>query len=307
MFYTFWFKELLFFTMNMFNDTITNRSVVPAIEALLLKPCPVLNHGFVSVVDYMGDDEAICQAARVSYGKGTRSVSDNRNLINYLMRHRHTSPFEMCVIKLHLKMPLFVARQWVRHRMASINEYSARYSVLDKEFYIPEENVICTQSKNNKQGRGEQISSQKAREVAKWLENEAKQTYHTYETLLGEEYNIARELARINLPLSMYTQFYWKIDLHNLFHFLALRCEGHAQYEIREYAHIILGIVEKWVPLSFAAFKEYRLEAVTLSRTMVTVLQRMLVGEDVQQENSGLTKREWEEFMEKFSSPRSCP
>ncbi|MBO6037675.1 MAG: FAD-dependent thymidylate synthase [Acetobacter sp.] len=288
--------------MNTSDTIVTKRATVPTIESLLFTPHPVLDHGFVTVVDYMGDDAAICQAARVSYGKGTRSVSDNRNLINYLMRHRHTSPFEMCVLKLHLKMPLFVARQWVRHRMASINEYSARYSVLDKEFYVPEEGVICTQSANNKQGRGEQISPKKAREVAERLAREAQQSYHTYEQFLGEEYSLARELARINLPLSMYTQFYWKIDLHNLFHFLTLRCEGHAQYEIREYAHVILRIVESWVPLSFAAFKDYRLNAVTFSQTMMGVLRRILAGENVQQKNSGLTKREWEEFQASLST-----
>ncbi|QHI94981.1 FAD-dependent thymidylate synthase [Aristophania vespae] len=276
----------------------TSRPTVPAMEALLFEPLEVLDHGFIRVVDYMGDDSAIVQAARVSYGKGTKRVSEDAGLIRYLMRHRHSSPFEMCEIKFHVKLPLFVARQWIRHRMANVNEYSARYSVLDREFYMPDLTQVSTQSSTNNQGRGEALDASQAQEVLDILRRDAAQCYDDYEhMLLPENGGVARELARINLTLNMYTQWYWKIDLHNLMHFLALRAESHAQYEIRVYAEKMLEILKAWVPQTAAAFEEYRLGSYSFSASMLKVLRRLLAGESVTQETSHLTKREWAEMM----------
>jgi thymidylate synthase (FAD) len=274
----------------------TLRPTVPALEAMLAAPVPVLDHGFVRVVDYMGDDAAVVQAARVSYGKGTRAVSEDRGLIRYLMRHRHTTPFEMCELKLHVKLPIFVARQWIRHRMASVNEISARYSILDREFYLPRPGDLAVQSSNNKQGRGETLDSETAARVLALLQRDATQACATYESLLDDE-GLARELARINLPLSMYTQWYWKIDLHNLMHFLALRLDGHAQYEIRVYAEAIAGFVRAWVPTCWEAFEDYRVGGVTLSRGMLDVVRALLDGRAPTQAESGLSRREWDELM----------
>ncbi|MXV36559.1 MULTISPECIES: FAD-dependent thymidylate synthase [unclassified Saccharibacter] len=276
----------------------TMRPTVPAMEALLFEPFELLDHGFLRVVDYMGDDSAVVQAARVSYGKGTRRTSEDAGLIRYLMRHRHSTPFEMCEIKFHVKLPLFVARQWIRHRMANVNEYSARYSVLDKEFYLPAAEQIAAQSRSNKQGRGDALSAEAAQEVLSILQRDALQCYDDYEQMLDPEgMGVARELARVNLTLNTYTQWYWKIDLHNLMHFLALRSDPHAQYEIRVYAQKMLEIVKAWVPHTAAAFEEYRLGAHSFSAGMLKVLRRRLAGEDVTQENSGITKREWAEMM----------
>lgn len=275
----------------------TRRATVPAMEELLYTPLSCLDHGFVRAIDYMGDDAAIVQAARVSYGKGTRAVSEDRALLRYLMRHRHTSPMEMCELKLHVKLPIFVARQWVRHRTASLNEISGRYSILDKEFYVPRPEDLAVQSKDNKQGRGDALTPETAAEVLRLLRRDAESAYGTYEDLL-EDKGLARELARMNLPVSMYTQWYWKIDLHNLLHFLALRIDRHAQYEIRVYAEAIGKILAAWVPLSWEAFQDYRLGAVTLSRQMLDVVRRMVAGEAVTREQSGLSKREWDELME---------
>lgn len=276
----------------------TMRPTVPAMEALLFEPFELLDHGFLRVVDYMGDDSAVVQAARVSYGKGTRRTSEDAGLIRYLMRHRHSTPFEMCEIKFHVKLPLFVARQWIRHRMANVNEYSARYSVLDKEFYLPAAEQIAAQSRSNKQGRGDALSAEAAQEVLSILQRDALQCYDDYEQMLDPEgMGVARELARVNLTLNTYTQWYWKIDLHNLMHFLALRSDPHAQYEIRVYAQKMIEILKAWVPQTAAAFEEYRLGAHSFSAGMLNVLRRRLAGEDVTQENSGITKREWAEMM----------
>lgn len=277
----------------------TRRAVVPALEALLFEPIAVLDQGFIRVVDYMGDDAAIVQAARVSYGKGTKQVSTDQGLINYLMRHRHTTPFEMCEIKLHVKLPIFVARQWIRHRTASVNEYSARYSVLDDGTYRPEIQHLATQATQNRQGRGEPLSAAMAETVRERLAASAAEAEATYRWLLGDapgEPALSRELARMVLPLSAYTQWYWKIDLHNLLHFIALRADAHAQYEIRAYAEVLADIVDKWVPLTAAAFRDYRVEGAALSGRGLAVVKRLLRGESVTAENSGMSAREWREL-----------
>ena len=285
----------------------TRRATVPAVEEILYEQIPVLDHGFIRVVDYMGDDSAIVQAARVSYGKGTKQVSKDAGLIRYLMRHWHTTPFEMCELKLHVKLPMFVARQWIRHRTANVNEYSARYSVLDREFYIPNEAQLASQSKINNQGRGETLTGAEAEQALKWLREDADQCYDHYQTMINEDpagntideskQGLARELARMNLPVNAYTQWYWKIDLHNLFHFLHLRADPHAQYEIRVYADAIFEVVKKWLPIAAQAFEDYRMGAAHLSAQGVKIVTRMLNGEKVTQENSGLSPREWRELM----------
>ena len=275
----------------------TRRATVPALEEILFTPLPVLDHGFVRVIDYMGDDAAVVQAARVSYGKGTKRVNEDRGLIQYLMRHRHTTPFEMCEIKYHVKLPIFVARQWIRHRTANVNEYSARYSIMDKDYYLPAADQLATQSIDNRQGRGEVLDEATAKQVLALLRQDAEQTYGHYEQMLEEDIGLARELARMNLTLNTYTQWYWKTDLHNLFHFLRLRADRHAQYEIRVYAEAMLETVKAWVPSSYAAFCDYRLGAVTFSAKMLEVLRRQLAGEAVDQASSGLSKREWSEMQ----------
>ena len=261
----------------------TLRSTVPELENILYQPFEVLDHGFVRVIDYMGDDSAIVQSARVSYGKGTKQISNDKGLIKYLMRHRHSTPFEMCEIKFHIKLPIFIARQWIRHRTANVNEYSARYSILDKEFYIPSMENVAAQSTINNQGRGEVLSSDEAAEVISILKKDAEQTYANYETLLNENPNgesidsskpgVARELARMNLTLNTYTQWYWKIDLNNLLHFLALRADAHAQYEIRVYADILMDIVKKWVPIAADAFEDYRIGGTEVSAKEINLLK----------------------------------
>lgn len=273
----------------------TRRPTVPALEDMLFKPIPVLDHGFVRPIDYMGDDAAIVQAARVSYGRGTKSVTEDRGLIRYLMRHRHSTPFEMCEIKYHVRLPIFVARQWIRHRTANVNEISARYSILDREFYLPAPEAMAAQSEANHQGRGAVLDSGTAAWLLTLLKSDALHAFDSYDELLGD--GLARELARINLPLSTYTQWYWKCDLHNLFHFLALRADPHAQYEIRVYAEAMLSTVDAWVPNAAEAFRDYRLGAVTLSAQMLAVVRRMLAGERVDQSASGLSRREWDELM----------
>jgi thymidylate synthase (FAD) len=276
----------------------TLRPSVPALEAMLFTAIPVLDHGFVRVVDYMGDDAAVVQAARVSYGRGTRKTSEDEGLIRYLMRHYHSTPFEMCEIKYHVKLPIFVARQWIRHRTANVNEYSARYSIMDKDFYIPSPENLATQSADNRQGRGAVLDGDTAAQVLALLRADAEQTYGHYEEMLDETgIGLARELARMNLTLNTYTQWYWKTDLHNLFSFLRLRADSHAQYEIRVYAEAMLKTVEAWVPLCYGAFKDYRLGAVTFSAKMLAVVKKMLAGEAVDQAGSGLSKREWAEML----------
>lgn len=284
----------------------TKRVTVPALEEILYEPFPVLDHGFVRVIDYMGDDTAVVQAARVSYGKGTKKVSEDAGLVRYLRRHLHTTPSEMCEIKFHVKLPIFVARQWIRHRTANVNEYSARYSILDKEFYIPKPEHLAVQSSVNRQGRGATVAPEQAEEIMRLLREDAETVYNHYDQMLNDDGTgaprnpdgpmLARELARMNLSLNFYTQWYWKIDLHNLFHFLKLRADAHAQYEIRVYAETMIDIVRKWVPISCGAFEEYQLHAITLSRTGAEIIRRKLAGEVVTQENSGMGKREWAEF-----------
>jgi len=240
---------------------ITKRVTSPELEKILYEVMPVLDHGFVRVVDYMGDDSSIVQAARVSYGKGTKKVSTDSGLIKYLMRHRHSTPFEMCEIKYHVKLPIFVARQWIRHRTANVNEYSARYSILDKEFYLPSKENLAAQSISNRQGRGEVINGKQADNILDMLKKDAEQTYANYETMLNEKFDgstinennkgLARELARMNLTLNTYTQWYWKTDLLNLLNFLSLRADSHAQYEIRAYADAMIDSLKKMGTYNF--------------------------------------------------------
>ena len=292
------------------SSNTTLRATVPSLEEILYKPLAALDHGFVRVIDYMGDDTAIVQSARVSYGKGTKKISNDKGLIKYLMRHWHSTPFEMCEIKLHVKLPIFIARQWIRHRTANVNEYSARYSILDKEFYIPSVENLASQSQINKQGRAENLSPEEAEKVIELLKSDAEQTYRNYEVMLNENSDgetldessmgIARELARMNLTLNTYTQWYWKIDLNNLLHFLALRADAHAQYEIRVYADIILDIVKKWVPVTYEAFEDYRVGGTQLSAKEILILKKIIKGETVDPEAEGISKREWGELQKKF-------
>ncbi len=282
----------------------TRRVTAPGIEQHLYTAHPVLDHGFVRVIDYMGDDNAITQAARVSYGTGTKSVQNDEGLIRYLMRHWHSTPFEMCELKLHVKLPVFVARQWIRHRTANVNEYSARYSILDREFYIPAPDDLAAQSAVNNQGRGDTLQGEEAARVLEILKSDSTRSYDNYQQMISQDgqSGLARELARMNLPTNIYTQWYWKVDLHNLFHFLRLRADAHAQYEIRVYAEEICKLVADWVPFAYKAFEDYRLGAVTLSSQMLDCLRRMLAGESVTQETSGLSAREWREFEEILSN-----
>ena len=286
----------------------TKRATVKSLEEMLYKPMEALDHGFVRVIDYMGDDTSIVQAARVSYGRGTKKSLEDKGLINYLMRHRHTTPFEMCEIKFHIKLPIFIARQWIRHRTASVNEYSARYSILSNEFYVPEKINLSPQSKINKQGRSaDKLPDDVADRVLSILKNDATGCYNHYVEMLNEDEHgnivdensvgITRELARINLTLNTYTEWYWKINLHNLFHFLALRADPHAQYEIRVYAKIMLDIVKNWVPYSYEAFEEHKMYATSISRKGMEVIRRLIAGDDVRLEESGMSKREWDELM----------
>jgi len=318
------------------------RETVPALEKILAREFRVLDHGFVRVVDYMGGDDAIVQAARVSYGRGTKRRSADAALIRYLLRHRHTTPFEMCEIKLHVKLPIFVARQWLRHRTANVNEYSARYSRMGRDYYIPDPEylqrlreernrhrrekdaqpdlfepkrpdaapaMLAAQSAANKQGREEVL--QQAAEIddaLSRLEWVSSRSYGVYRNLLNEDetgakirenrLGIARELARSILPVNYYTEFYWKCDLHNLLHFLSLRADSHAQYEIRAYAEIVLEeIVKRWVPVTYRAFQDYAHRAETLSAPALDVVRRLLRGERVSPDGSGLSAREWRELM----------
>ncbi len=288
----------------------TKRVTAFELEKILYKAIPILDHGFIRVVDYMGDDTSIVQAARVSYGKGTKKVSTDSGLIKYLMRHWHSTPFEMCEIKYHVKLPIFIARQWIRHRTANVNEYSARYSILDKEFYLPAPEHLAAQSKINRQGRGDVLEGEKAKQVLDLLKGDAEQTYNNYETMLNERYDgtvieenqvgLARELARMNLTLNTYTQWYWKTDLLNLMNFLRLRADHHAQYEIRAYADAMLDTVKKWVPITHEAFMDYRVGGTEVSGKGKAVIQKLIKGEEISVEKSGLSKREWNELMISF-------
>ncbi len=287
----------------------TLRPVSPELEEVLYQPFELLDHGFVRVIDYMGNDAAVVQAARVSYGAGTKKINADKGLINYLMAHRHTTPFEMCEIKFHIKLPIFVARQWIRHRTASINEYSARYSIMEDEFYIPRAEHLAAQSKINHQGRDEArvLSAEEQKRVLEILKKDSVQSYDHYLEMINqdaagnpvdpEKDGLARELARMNLPINCYTQWYWKIDLHNLLNFLYLRADGHAQYEIRVYAEAMLDLVQKWVPHCYEAFMKHRKDGKELSGAALEVVKKLVKGENVVQENSGLSAREWGELM----------
>lgn len=288
----------------------TMRPVSAELEKILYRPFEVLDHGFVRVVDYMGDDSSVVQAARVSYGAGTKKINADKALINYLLAHHHTTPFEMCEIKFHIKLPIFVARQWIRHRTASVNEYSARYSIVEDEFYIPRAEVLSAQSKINHQGRDETkiLNSSEAKHVLEILKQDSAKAYEHYLEMVNQDADgnvadekkegLARELARMNLPLNCYTQWYWKIDLHNLLHFLNLRADPHAQYEIRAYAETMLDIVKQWVPHCYEAFIKNQKTGKNISGPALEVIRKMLKGEKVLQEESGLSVREWKELME---------
>ena len=288
----------------------TKRVIAPELENILYEAMPILDHGFVRVVDYMGNDTSIVQAARVSYGKGTKKVNTDSGLIKYLMRHWHSTPFEMCEIKYHVKLPIFIARQWIRHRTANVNEYSARYSILDKEFYLPNGKNLAAQSQSNRQGRGNIIEGEQAKKVLDLLKNDAEQTYKNYEVMLNERYDgsvidekktgLARELARMNLTLNTYTQWYWKTDLLNLMNFLKLRADSHAQYEIRAYADAMLETLKRWVPITYDAFMDYRVSGTEVSAKGKLIIQKLIKGEKVSLENSELSKREWNELMVNF-------
>ena len=288
----------------------TKRVTSLELEKILYEAIPVLDHGFVRVVDYMGDDSSIVQSARVSYGKGTKKVSTDSGLIKYLMRHRHSTPFEMCEIKYHVKLPIFIARQWIRHRTANVNEYSARYSILDKEFYMPSKDNLAAQSASNRQGRGDLINGKQAEDILNILKEDAERTYDNYELMLNERFDgttidknnkgLARELARMNLTLNTYTQWYWKTDLLNLLNFLSLRADNHAQYEIRAYADVMIESLKKWVPVTFDAFMDYRIGGMELSAKGKSVIQKLIKGEKCDFDSSSLSKREWNELMESF-------
>ena len=292
---------------------VTRRATVPALEDLLYQAIPVLDHGFVRVIDYMGDDAAIVQAARVSYGKGTKRTRDDAGLINYLMRNQHTSPFEMCELKVHVKLPIFIARQWIRHRTASVNEYSARYSVLDTEFYVPEPENLAAQSAGNRQGRDEVLGAGEAAEVLDMLREDAVRAFEHYHAMLNRDEGdreidaskrgLARELARMGLPLSTYTQWYWKVNLHNLLHFLQLRADAHAQWEIRAFADVLLNVVEKWVPLTHRAFMDYRVGGAHLTREGLEIVRRMLAGEAIDPSTLEMSPREWRELKALLGLP----
>lgn len=301
--------DLPSFDRPVITDSAIKRTVVPALEKILGWQLPVLDHGFIRVIDYMGDDYAIEAAARLSYGEGTRAVSQTQGLLNYLMGHAHTSPFEMCEIKLHVKLPIFVMRQWVRHRMASLNEYSARYSVLSNEFYLPQLIDLQPQSKDNKQGRGGELDLNLAVDTRQKIDAHSQMSYSLYELLISDEIDLARELARMGLPVNFYTEMYWKIDLHNLFHFLMLRADSHAQKEIRVYAELMELLVQGWVPMAFSAYLAYRKNAMRFSAYELEALRyaitsataEELAAEDPAEWAPKLSKREWAAFTKKIT------
>ena len=289
------------------NKNTTVRPVALALEKVLYQPFKVLDKGFIRIVDYMGNDSSIVQAARVSYGKGTKKKSLDEGLIRYLLRHKHTTPFEMCEIKLHVKLPIFIARQWIRHRTANVNEYSARYSILEDEFYIPKIANLAEQSSSNKQGRGKKINEDLAAKIIKILKDDSTRCYNNYLWMLNENNtqgydetrdSLSRELARINLTLNTYTEWYWKIDLHNFMHFLSLRADHHSQFEIRAYADVLIKILKKWVPITYKAFCSYMLNSAELSQEALQVIKELIKGKRVNKDSTGLTNREWEELQQ---------
>ena len=291
------------------NNFSTKRVTVQGLERQLYKSFKVLDHGFVRVIDYMGDDSSIVQAARVSYGKGTKKLNQDKNLINYLISHRHSTPFEMNEIKFHVKLPIFVARQWIRHRTANVNEYSARYSILENEFYIPKNKDLKPQSRLNNQGREGELELEEVKEYSKIIKDNSKLSFENYAQLLNEDdtgkkikqdkNGLARELARMTLPLNAYTQWYWKIDLHNLMHFLSLRFDEHAQFEIRVYAEVMMDIMKKWVPLTYEAFLNNRLRGLTISENGVSYIKSLIQGK--KPNSHKISKRELEKIKNIFN------
>lgn len=268
--------------------------IVPAAEEILDKEFPVLDHGFVRLVDYLGSDSRIVQSARVSYGEGTKTFREDKGLINYLMRNDHTSPFEQVNFTFHVKMPIFVARQWIRHRTGRVNEISGRYSVMSDEMYRPDKEHINLQNTNNRQGRAtDPVEDELADQVLAILDEDQKRAYENYQKLL--DLGIAREISRIDLPLSLYTQWYWNMDLHNLFHFLQLRLDDHAQWEIRVYAQQILEMVRLVCPIATEAFENHRRDSVTFSKSEMVALKAMVQGH-----GNPLTGRAKELFDEKM-------
>lgn len=252
----------------------------PNLDKILGKEIPVLDKGFIRVIDYMGDDAAVVQAARVSYGSGTKSIREDQKLIAYLIENNHSSPLEMCEIKFHVKLPIFVARQWIRHRTANVNEYSARYSILDREFYIPESEYLMksgAQSNKNKQGSEGALSKEDVDAFLRNLMQQSENCYLDYEQSIDK--GISREISRMTLPLNYYTQWYWKIDLRNLLHFINLRMDSHAQFEIRQYASVIADIIKMWCPDVYDAFEEFILYSETLAKTPLEILRAHLNGE----------------------------
>ena len=291
------------------NDFSTKRVTVKALEKILYKSFKILDHGVVRVIDYMGNDTSIVQAARVSYGKGTKKLNQDKSLINYLISHRHSTPFEMNEIKFHVKLPIFVARQWIRHRTANVNEYSARYSILDKEFYIPKDENLKPQSKSNNQGRSGDLSSAEINSYSKIIRDNSRIGFENYSKLLNEDESgrmiddskkgLARELSRMTLPLNSYTQWYWKIDLHNFMHFLSLRFDPHAQYEIRVYAEVMMEILKKWVPLTYDAFVSNRLNSLTMSSHGIEYIKSLIKKRKSIPKN--ISKRELETINKIFN------
>ncbi|HKL85531.1 MAG TPA: FAD-dependent thymidylate synthase [Treponemataceae bacterium] len=255
--------------------------IVPEAEAILDKEFPVLDKGFIRLVDYMGGDTRIVQSARVSYGDGTKSIREDKGLIDYLLRHSHTSPFEQVSLTFHIKLPIFVARQWIRHRTARVNEISGRYSIMKEECYVPSSSDVAFQSSDNKQGRStESMPKELVSEVTDLIRSQQEEVFEGYKTLIDK--NVARELARINLPLSTYTEWYWQIDLHNLFHFLKLRLDSHAQKEIRDYAEIMLDMCRKVAPLATESFERHQKTGVSFSGEEMIALRNMLENKPVE-------------------------
>ncbi len=286
---------------------LSARSISEGAEALLMREVPILDLGFVQPIDYMGNDFDVVQAARVSYGPSTRKVHNDRGLLRYLMRHRHTTPFEMCEVKFRCKMPIFVARQWIRHRTANVNEMSLRYTEAPDEFYLPAIENVSLQAQDNKQGRQTIAVDDSVRaDVVRLMRANQEEAFAIYQRLAGD-LGIARELARSVLPVSLYTQWIWKIDLHNLMHFLSLRLDAHAQLEIRVYAEAMANFTRAWVPMCFEAFDDYRRQGLHLSRLEVAALSRILDGADQDQActAAGLKGREAREFAAKIASIKS--
>jgi thymidylate synthase (FAD) len=287
--------------------SVTRRTTVPAMEDLMYTMIPVLDHGYLRVIDYMGDDSAVIQAARTSYGRGTKHKQNDEGLIRYLLRHWHTTPFEMLEIKIAVKMPIITARQWIRHRHASVNELSARYSILDREFYVPDAKDLAAQSQTNKQGRGDLLTGEEATRVLDLLRDDANRNYDHYAWMLNEDQQgkiidpnrkgLSRELARMNLTLATYTTWYWKVNVHGLMNFLRLRADHHAQYEIRVYAEVLLDIMRQWLPMTHNAFMDYRVNAISLSAQQIEAINMRLAGRDITPQNTSLTKREFDEMV----------